>query len=143
MVGKMGPKEDDKRTRGEKIQDITRDIFVFLVILLVLVIPTTYIVIRGSQPMTIPGYEDVTFFQYLKDQFVNHVDDDMQTRAFFEVMVSPYAAVIEVATKLNPEIDTRTKGQVSSITLRDVPDSWWASIQNHCIFWLKRAAAIN
>jgi hypothetical protein len=135
-VGKSKEKEVDQRTALEKMQDLSRDIFVSLFILVVLVIPTTYIGVRSFQPMTIPGYTGTTFANYLIDQFSNHVDMDLQTEAFLEVVVSPYASAIDVVTQLFPQLEKRNE---SPITLKSAPDSWWNAIQGHCIFWLERA----
>lgn len=86
--------------------------------------------------MTIPGYEQTTFSEYLVGQFSNHVDMDLQTEAFLEVLVSPYAAVVDVSSELFPQL--KNNGG-PSISLKEVPDSWWNAIQKRCIFWLERA----
>ncbi len=138
MVGKMQPNEDDERTRGEKIQDTTRDIFVFLVILFVFVIPTIYIAVRTFQPMTLPGYEDITFAEYIKYQFTERIDYDVQIRAIWYVIAAPYYAVVDVLSEIFPNIVNNPKDQFSTITLKDIPDAWWINIQRESVFWLSR-----
>ncbi len=140
-MGKMQPNEDDERTKGEKIQDTTRDIFVFLVILLVFIIPTTYIVIRGSQPMTIPGYENTTLYEFVKNKFIYEINPDSQFMAFLYTSISPYSAFFTTLKQLYPDIDYRTKGQTPLISIENVPNAWWDNIQKECIHWLVIASS--
>jgi hypothetical protein len=132
----MDEKKNTKTQVLEKVQDVSRDVFVTMFILIVFVIPTIYIGVRAFQPMTLPNYTNTTFYGYLKDQFVNHVDENLATQTFLEVLVSPYAAAIKVVTQLYPNLDSRTKGQSPEITWRDVPNAWWTGIQKECIYWL-------
>jgi hypothetical protein len=137
-VGKSKEKEVDKRTALEKMQDLSRDIFVSLFILVILVIPTTYIGVRSFQPMTVPGYEKNTFANFLVDQFENHLAYEAQTIVFLEVLVSPYSAAIDLAKNIFPNLDKRETIQTSGISWKKVPDSWWLAIQEKCIYWLKK-----
>ncbi len=129
----MRNKEDDKRTRGEKIQDTTRDIFVFLVILFIFVIPTIYIGVRTFQPMTLPGYSDRTFNNFIQDEFKNHLREDAQLVAFLKILITPYSSGIDVIVRIFPKLDQRIESKKSSIILSDVPNVWWASIQEECV----------
>jgi hypothetical protein len=137
-VGNRRPKENDKRTKMEKIQDTTRDIFVLLVIFFVFVIPTIYIGVRSFQPMTLPGYEDITFAEYIKYQFTERMDYDVQIKAIWYVVAAPYYAVVDVLSEIFPNIIANSKDQYPTITWKDIPNAWWINIQRESVYWLNR-----
>lgn len=88
--------------------------------------------------MTILGYENTTFANYLVDQFENHLAYEAQTTVFLEVLVSPYSAAIDVAKNMFPNLDKRETVQMPSISWKEVPNFWWSSIQEKCVYWLKK-----
>jgi hypothetical protein len=132
-VGKSKEKEVDKRTAWEKMQDLSRDIFVSLFILVVLVIPTAYIGVRTFHPMTVPGYENTTFANYMVDQFSYHLGEDVQQVAFLKILVAPYKSGLEVLVKLFSQKNTSFNYTRDQFTWRELPSAWWTAIQKEGI----------
>jgi hypothetical protein len=133
----MDEKKKTKTQVLEKVQDISRDVFVTLLILIVFVVPTIYIGVRAFQPMTLPGYENISLAEFIQDQFLHRVADNLQTYAFLEVLVSPYAATIDVFSQLNIR---NKQNEQTLLSWKEIPNAWWLSIEKYCVFWINRAA---
>lgn len=132
-MGKKNEEVVDTRTTPEKIQDIVRDVFIGLFILLFFILPTAYIGIRSFQPMTIPGYENSTYSLFLVDQFTNHLGADVQQVAFLKILIAPCKSAILLLSQELSLNSVQTPESNRPVSILQIPDVWWTGIQEETI----------